>query len=344
MNKKCSIIISTHNRSDKLRDALESLASQTVSRESYEIIVGDSYSSDKGASSLTVINEIREKYPSLDLLYFYEPVIGGWTLTRTKAINFASSPIIIIGDDDFLATETFIEGALEAFNEPSVGIVEGRMLPKYLSPPPKWVDALWESDEEGRYLTDFTLLDLGEHFLEIPWRFAMGSNMAFRKKIFDESPGFGPDGFGGGYVKYNGLGEHLFSQFVASSNYKIVYSPKMLAYHQIEAYRFQKAYFSARYFYYGVTDSFELTRICKGRSNVINILKRLGGYLAHALFDASASKHPFRLQKVMYIRGFIFHQIQLRRDPELLQYCLQNSWKSFDFSKLKPSEVKATLW
>jgi len=332
---KCSIIITTHNRPNELRVSLQSLANQTLNWSLYKIIVIDNYSYDHGVATQKVCKEIKKNYPLLHLEYHHEEVAGGITYSKNKWTQLVDSEIIIFGDDDYIADNLLIESCIECFEDRSIGIVVGPLLPKFETDiPPDWVNNLWETNQFGSHITDFTILDFGAQKKVIPYHFAFWSNLAVRKDVFMESNGFGPDGFAGDKVYYNGNGEHHLNQFVEESGYKIVYCPLMLAKHRIFPYRFSRNYFSSRNFYYGIGDSFNLSRKSHRPLSLFSRMK----YAFRMLFNLSYidKPKPLRFANLWRLHGFLNHQSLLRKNPKFLEFVLLDSWIDYDFTSMPP--------
>ena len=346
ISMKVSVIISTHNRPDMLRGSLRSLLQQTLGLSEYEVIVADSYSSGQGLENQRVVDALSKEFPSANIRYFYEPVQGGWTLTRTKAVEAASCEYILVGDDDFVASPTFVESGLKALECENVGIVEGRMLPLYEEKPPIWIENLWNKNECGDILTDFTLLDFGEDEKEIPPEYAMGSNFGFRKKVLLECGGFAPDGFGNDLVLYNGTGEIWFAQNVAKQGYRIVYVPGMSAQHFVAAYRFKDDFFKARHYYYGITMSFySIRKHKKVDGKTLKNAKNARRWLGRCKRMVFGKKNLSDKWQQAFWQGYNDHQQAVRKSPEMLDYVCRKNWLDFDFSTLKPLNLESkSLW
>jgi len=346
--KRChvvSVIVSTHNRPEMLRSSLLSLLRQTLDSSDYEIIVGDSYSDNEGVANKQVVEDIRQEFPSANIRYFYEATHGGVTLTRTRAIKTAFSEYILIGDDDFAASSSYIEEGLKALTNEKVGIVEGRMVPSYIEEAPVWEERLWTVNEFGRYLLDFTLLDFGDDIKHMPYQFAFASNMGFRKDVFFKCGGFAPDGFGGKLILYNGLGENFFAKNVADAGYDILYVPGMFAQHKIMPYRFKNEYFQARHYYYGIGGSFDAIR---QRGNVDGALslaaKQARSRLSCCKQMFTGGKFTAMCRKA-YRQGYTDHQQAVSNHPEMLDYICRENWLDFDFSTLRPMpKTGKSLW
>jgi len=339
---KCAVIVTTHNRSNELKISLDSLANQNVDWGFYQIIVVDNYSDDQGVATKNVCEELIKSYPRLNLEYHYESIVGGITYSRNKWARNADAEIIIFGDDDYIAEKSLVGSCYKSFEDKSVAIVVGPLLPKYEAAPPIWVKKLWQKCPYGKYLSDFTLLDFGAKEKVIPYQYAFWSNQAIKKSFLLKSNGYGPDGFGGDKVAYNGNGEHNLNRFAEENGFKIVYCPSMLAYHRIFSYRFTRGYFRSRYFYYGVGASFDASRKFSGPLSYLYITK----YIVRHLFNRSLITNcaVLRFSSFWSLQGFLYHQFLLRNNPILLDFILRDSWFDYDFSKLTPLGKKPSLW
>jgi GT2 family glycosyltransferase len=120
-----SIIIPTFNRKEMLRDALNSLFNQTYPKNKYEIIVVDDGSTDGTSKMLG-----NMKNPNLQF-------IRQKNLGRGPAINtglkMAKGGIIIIIDDDCIATENYIRKLSGAYSDNKVGAAAGKIIPSSLN-------------------------------------------------------------------------------------------------------------------------------------------------------------------------------------------------------------------
>ncbi|MEE8471432.1 MAG: glycosyltransferase family A protein [Dehalococcoidia bacterium] len=95
MSIRVSAIICTHNRSDYLRQAIQSLADQTLPTEQYEVIVVDNGSTDNTRAVVEGFDHIA------NLRYVYEPILGlsqarntGWQNARGEYIAFMDDDAI----------------------------------------------------------------------------------------------------------------------------------------------------------------------------------------------------------------------------------------------------------
>ena len=110
---KASVVITTKNRRDDLRAAVESAISQATP---VEVIVVDDGSSD-GTSAM-----IREEFPSVRLES--SSVSRGYIVQRNLAARLATTPYVFsIDDDAVFSTTRVVQQTLEEFSDPRVGAV-----------------------------------------------------------------------------------------------------------------------------------------------------------------------------------------------------------------------------
>lgn len=125
-----SVIIPTRNRSGLLRRALLSLTNQTLSTHAFEVIVVDNGSTD---DTRKVCTDIARRLPNLRYLYDENP---GLHVGRHAGLKAAAGNILVYGDDDIRAFSTWLEAVSEGFCDADVGLLGGKALPDYESPPP----------------------------------------------------------------------------------------------------------------------------------------------------------------------------------------------------------------
>jgi len=88
-----SAILCTYNRADLLREALQSLCTQTLPADEFELIVIDDGSSDDTAKT---VDEFRQRLP---LEYIHQPN-SGLAAAKNHGIDAARSDIVLFVDDD----------------------------------------------------------------------------------------------------------------------------------------------------------------------------------------------------------------------------------------------------
>ena len=267
------------------------------------------------------------------------------TLPRHVAINNSNGEIIVCADDDYTADHYLLAEVLRCFEDKSIHAICGKLIPNYESSPPKWVNAITTNlNESEYYITDFSVIDLGNQNKEIDWMYMFWSNWAIRRKIYEKLNGFGPDGFSGEFIFYNGTGEHFLNKEMSRRGYKMVYCSKMSANHYVANYRFTKKYFKARYFLYGIQDSFERVnekKVDTYSENLFYILAKIRQLLN------DLNKMPFflKLRMIWVILGYLEHQKKVKQNDFLFNFCKIENFKNFDFSSLIPIKNKRPgLW
>ena len=104
----CTLIICIYNQAPQLRQVLETIANQSVTR--FDIIIADDGSSDNAEA---VINDFRKQHPGFELTHLWHEDKGFFkTIILNKAFKAASGDYIIVIDGDMLLQHRFIENHL----------------------------------------------------------------------------------------------------------------------------------------------------------------------------------------------------------------------------------------
>jgi peptidoglycan/xylan/chitin deacetylase (PgdA/CDA1 family)/glycosyltransferase involved in cell wall biosynthesis len=115
-----SVLIATHNRPEKLRRCLESLAEQTADPASFEVVVADDGSPD---STATMVEAFESPW-ELRLLRLPK---GGKSAALNAAIEAAAAPACAFLDDDILAAPGLVAAHLAAHREKPLTLGIGRL-------------------------------------------------------------------------------------------------------------------------------------------------------------------------------------------------------------------------
>lgn len=242
MSITISAIICTYNRAHYLPDSIKSLAAQSLAKNSYEIIVVDNASTDRTRDVVcTDFADIE------NLVYLHEPQLGlskarntGWLSAKGKYVAFL--------DDDATCRSDWLERIIAAFQSlPKVGVVGGRVRPKWEIDPPEWLDKEMEkwvsavdwSDEPG-------LLHDSQYLV--------GANIAYRSLFYDRLGGF--------CLNLGRKGNNLvsseetdFSSKIKRLGYEIYYDPDIEVEHFIPRERVMVKYFIRRAYSQGISDA-----------------------------------------------------------------------------------------
>ena len=235
---KITAIICTHNRSDVLPKAIESLLSQSISKDQYEILVIDNASTDN-------TNELCKKYATYgNFRYVFEPV-PGLSTARNTGMAEAKGQYVAYMDDDAIASDHWLETLLSGFETvtPSPASVGGKIEPIWEAPKPDWLP-----DQKKPYLT---ILDYGVKpvFLTYP-KILYGTNMAFTKEALVGIGGFRTDV---GRVKHcllSGEEMEVYRQ-LAEKELPVYYLPSASVRHLVPKNRLTKKWLYTRHYWQG---------------------------------------------------------------------------------------------
>lgn len=219
-NHKVSIIICTYNRDQFIKDALESLAHQSLDSSKFEILIVNNNSSDNTEKiSLDFIHD----HPKLDIRYIFEKQ-QGLSYARNRGIAEAKYEILTYIDDDAYAKNDFVELIYNFFqNNPNTAGIGGKVTPKYEIEEPKWMN---------KYLLGIvTGIDYGDKIRKFPPnRFPVGCNMTYRKSLLVKANGFNNN------LKWRADDKYIYFQIRKFSD-EIYYIPELEVEHTIDAIR-----------------------------------------------------------------------------------------------------------
>lgn len=246
---KISIVICTYNRVLSLQQALRSLVNQSLDRQLYEIIIVDNNSTD-GTSK--VVKKIQEKIHRPKIIFLREKN-QGLGISRNNGIKHAKGKYIAFIDDDATCHSKYLELALNYFSShlPKLFAVGGYIVPRYVSYKPDWFKDAYEEDYKGGK----------ERFLK-PGESFSGSNMVFQKDILKKYFGFNEAIGMKGDIISTGEETHLFEKIWKSEKGKdrFYYSPKLIIYHTVPAfkmkvtYRFKRAFAGGQALFFRVSE------------------------------------------------------------------------------------------
>lgn len=132
-----SVVVSTHNRQEALRAALERLLHQ-VGDVPYEVLIVDNNSTD---DTRAIVEGAMASSP-VPLHYLFEPR-QGVSYGRNTGILHARAPIIAITDDDCHAAPDWVASIVRSFERyPDVDCIGGRVVPEWPDHVPSWFTGL----------------------------------------------------------------------------------------------------------------------------------------------------------------------------------------------------------
>jgi glycosyltransferase involved in cell wall biosynthesis len=255
-------IICTHNRCDRLPGAVESLVSQDLPGEAYEVLVVDNGSTD---DTREICSDLVSRHENVR--YVYEDSLG-LSYARNRGVAEAGGTYVAFLDDDARARADWLSAILRVFREvdPRPGCVSGKILPEWEVDPPEWMN--------DRLKGQLALQDWGDrsHFIgENEW-FA-GASLAYEKETLLSAGAFDPDL---GRIGDNLLSmeEDLLRCRIESAGKRYFYDPGIVARHFIKKERLKKEWFEERAYWNGFSNAV-LDRKMSGTGRSEHVLKAL---------------------------------------------------------------------
>lgn len=240
---KITVILCTYNRHHLLEKALNSISAQSVPASiEWEVLVVDNNSSDQ---TRRVVERFYRQCPAR-FRYLFEPQTGK-SHALNAGIGEARGDVVAFLDDDVTADPTWLENLTAPLHNPEWAGSGGRILPVWTSAPPRWIST------RGRYgLAPLAMFDLGEgagELAEPPF----GTNMAFRKELFQKYGGFRTDlGPRPGSEIRNEDTE--FGRRLMLAGERLRYVPSAVVHHYVPPQRLEKKYFLSWWFDKGRAD------------------------------------------------------------------------------------------
>lgn len=232
---RISAIICTYRNPDLLKGAIQSLLSQPLPADQYEIVVVDNNSQDETPD---VVRRLDGE--SAVVVRYVLETRQGLSYARNTGIEAARGEVVAFLDDDAKADENWLSVLLEDYgSDPSIWAVGGKILP------------IWHTTERPEWWTDeflgwLSLVDWGDESRALVWpERILGTNCSFRKTIFPELGYFDPN-LGRKGAALLGHEETELQQRIHLSNKTVYYEPTAIVYHHVPAERLTEDYFLRR--------------------------------------------------------------------------------------------------
>jgi glycosyltransferase involved in cell wall biosynthesis len=239
-----TVCICTHDRPRYVRDCLDGLRRQTISRGRFALQVVDSGSSPLIAtelSGLAIQNKAR-------LIRLDQP---GVSMARNAGAWAARTPFIAYIDDDAIPADDWVETILAAIAQPGrpPALIGGRILAKWEAPLPGW----WPASLRG-------VLSIIEHEGSGEYRSTsvpQGLEPYAANMVVHVLSLLAAGGFGGAIGRY---GNSLLSDeevqlawTLQDAGYSVRYDSRITVHHQIQVRRLEPEWLLSRLYWQGAS-------------------------------------------------------------------------------------------
>ncbi|MGB7273210.1 MAG: glycosyltransferase family 2 protein [Geitlerinemataceae cyanobacterium] len=245
---KISAIICTHNRSEYLGAAIDSLLAQnfqTQDSNSFEVVVVDNGSIDRTRAV------VEERLPHPRLRYVWEPTLG-LSVARNTGARETQSPILAYLDDDAVASPHWLQTLYDAYqNNDKLAVAGGRVTllwPEGVQPP------VWLSPGLAGNLGAY---DLGETltYIDNPGLTPRGLNYSIRRIFLESVGGFDPN-LGRVGTKLLSNEELMMTEMALKRGWQVAYIPEALVAHNVAIDRLARSWFLQRGWWQGISECY----------------------------------------------------------------------------------------
>ena len=240
---RLSLIIPTHNRSERLIAALESVIRQDLPAADWECVVVSNNSTD---DTVARFGDFAARYPGLNLRLVTEDG-PGVSYARNRGIAETSAPLLVFIDDDERINPGFLRAYADFFDaHPDAVVAGGRIIAEYPTGRPDWMSKYVEMPIANP-------MDFGERVRPFPaGRVPGGGNMAFRRAGLAGYGGFDPT-LGRVNGELIGGEENDFFERLLLGGETIWYVPGAVMWHIIPPAKLTGAYFRRLSYNVGVS-------------------------------------------------------------------------------------------
>ena len=234
-----TLIISTRNRAQLLRQTLEKISAQKLGEIKWEVIVVDNGSSD---GTRDVLVEMQKFLP----LEIMEEPTPGKNRALNKAIKAAKGRLCVFTDDDIIPDPDWLNRLYKGYMRwPETKIFCGPVEPVFPSQYPSWIDAKrYKKTVEMAFVSFAPQCNEGL-IVDLPF----GPNLAIASSVFQDhsyDPDIGPAG-----KNYPMGSESELLKRLRDQGESIVFIPEAKVKHVICEQQFQKEWLCKRAFRFG---------------------------------------------------------------------------------------------
>lgn len=238
-----SLIIPTHNRSERLIAALESVIRQDLPAADWECVVVSNNSTD---DTVARFGDFAARYPGLNLRLVTEDG-PGVSYARNRGIAETSAPLLVFIDDDERINPGFLRAYADFFDaHPDAVVAGGRIIAEYVTGRPAWLSKYTEMPIANP-------MDFGDAVRPFPaGRVPGGGNMAFRRSAALRYGGFDPSLGRVGRMLIGGEENDFFERLMRGGE-TCWYVPGAVMWHIIPPEKVTESYFRRLCYNVGVS-------------------------------------------------------------------------------------------
>ena len=240
---RLSLIIPTHNRSERLIAALESVIRQDLPAADWECVVVSNNSTD---DTVARFGDFAARYPGLNLRLVTEDG-PGVSYARNRGIAETSAPLLVFIDDDERINPGFLRAYADFFDaHPDAVVAGGRIIAEYVTGRPAWLSKYTEMPIANP-------MDFGDAVRPFPaGRVPGGGNMAFRRSAALRYGGFDPSLGRVGRMLIGGEENDFFERLMRGGE-TCWYVPGAVMWHIIPPRKISREYFESLCYQVGRT-------------------------------------------------------------------------------------------
>ena len=230
---RLSLIIPTHNRSERLIAALESVIRQDLPAADWECVVVSNNSTD---DTVARFGDFAARYPGLNLRLVTEDG-PGVSYARNRGIAETSAPLLVFIDDDERINPGFLRAYADFFDaHPDAVVAGGRIIAEYVTGRPAWLSKYTEMPIANP-------MEFGDAVRPFPaGRVPGGGNMAFRRSAALRYGGFDPSLGRVGRMLIGGEENDFFERLMRGGE-TCWYVPGAVMWHIIPPEKLTESYF-----------------------------------------------------------------------------------------------------
>jgi glycosyltransferase involved in cell wall biosynthesis len=301
-----TVILCTLNRCHSLAKTLGNIAaSKLADSVEWEVLVVDNNSTDR---THEVVEHFCCRHPGR-FRYLFEPQAGK-SHALNAGIRATKSQILAFTDDDALVEPDWLWNLTSALQSGEWAGAGGRIIPVWSKPIPSWL-----STDDPHTMGPFVAFDLGMEAGPLA-RPPYGTNMAFRREVFEKYGGFRPDLSRSG-SNLQGREDIEFANRLLAAGERLRYEPCAVVRHPAPEYRMTKKYVLRWWFRYGWLEVAETCRPPESKWRIggvpLCLFRRLVRWTLQWMITIGASRRFACRRNVWYIAGTIVACFQLRR-------------------------------